>query len=221
MPTPIPKDRMPTLKAALAKYKPTDKESMRALAKLYDVAPSRFSTLIKERFPDFPEAERIDRADWYPARAAIESMLAYMVAQKRGAKSSAGRKAAAIRGAASSKVANEDPDDEPMTPAELDKLASAMTRAFNLRKAMGLVVDRDKAKAQMRAAFSIFSHEVMSLPNVLDPNGLLAPRERRALEQKCREILTKVHGAMGDLLDLNGEAGTSSTAPTAARNFGH
>lgn len=208
MPTPIPTTRIPTLKAALAKYKAGEQESMRALAKLYGVAASRFTTLIKDRFEGFPEAERIDRADWYPAREAIEAMIAYTVALKKGGRSTAGKRAAAIRGATSRKVAvaqEEDEGPEAMTPTELDRMASAMTRVFNLKKAMGEFVKRDEVKRSMRSAFSIFTHEVMAMPNLIDPNGQLPARDRQALEQKCREILTKVHGEMGTLLDLSHE----------------
>lgn len=216
MPTPQPKDRIPALKKALANYGPKEKAPMRALAVLYGVTPARFSTLIKTRFANFPKATRVnDKTDQYPAREALESMIAYAIGMKKG-NLPAGRRAARVNKEVAAQVAAEPEAPEPMTPSELDRLASALTRTFNLQKQMGLVVKRDEVKAMARGAFSIFSHEVMSIPGYLDPNGQLEIKMRTAMEHKCREILAKVHGLMAAYLEQydDGPGASPAVEPT-------
>lgn len=204
MPTPIDPKRLPSLRAALETFGPDDMAAQKDLAKLYGVANSRFTTLIKERFENFPPAERHgDKTHWYNARQAIESMIAYLTKSGRKKRQEAAR-AAAVMGRATEAAEAAEPEAEappPMGPAELDRMASAATRIWRLAIEKKEYVLVAHVRQQIRAMLGVIKREITGLPSVIDPNGDLPPLMRAELERRCREALVKIHDSLDELLN--------------------
>lgn len=203
MPTPIDPKRLPSLKAALGQFGPDDTIQHKDLAALYGVTPARLTTLIKNRFEKFPPADRHgDKTHWYPARAAIESMIAYMEGSGKKKRAAAAR-AAAVMGAATEAAAAAEPEAEepiPMGPVELDRLASASTRIWRLAVEQKKYVPATKLRHWARATFELVKREVQAIPHAIDPNGELPPLHKARLEAHCRELLVQMEDELADLL---------------------
>lgn len=220
MPTPIPPDRLPRLKKALNDYSAKDMESQQKLAELYGVALSRFTTLIKSRLKDFPPAKtKGDRTNWYPARAAIQVMINYTEGKGALKRESAQRAAAVLAGEPVPATDGESPaaknpgwPEGLMTPQELDRLASAQTRIWRLKKEQGEYVLRSEVEDMARRVFSLITQRIMNIPNIVDANGKLPPAERAALQRECREINLALYRETEGLLDHadSGNAGVES-----------
>jgi hypothetical protein len=204
VPTPIDPHRLPGLKAALARFGEDEKASQQQLADLYGVTSSRFVTLSKKRFPDFPAAERHeDRTHWFPARAAVASMVQYMEDQARG-KTRRARRAAEVVSQVQeerAEAAAAPPQIEPLSPAELDRLASAQTRIWKLRKEQGLYVLAVDVQRIARGLNTMLTREVMGMVSEIDPNGEMSPRQREVVKSKCRDIVLKMHDIVGRFLE--------------------
>lgn len=223
MPTPIDPKRLPSLKNALAACGESDWWPQRQLAELYGVANSRMTTLIKTRFPDFPKADRHDdKTHWYPARAAIGSMIAYMEKNTAADLAKARRHSAIMGRVASSSESTPEvsdpvvklpatPEPQPLTASELDRLASAQTRIWKLRKDQGLYTLTSEVHRIARGVNALITREVMNMTNIIDPNGELPPLKRQALTNKCRDIVLKMHDAMGSFLEDPDDGRASGT----------
>ncbi len=218
MPTPIDPLRLPGLKKALAEFSDGDRASQRQLADLYGVAPSRFTTLVKTRFPDFPPAERRDdKTHWYEARPAVTSMIRYMEDSARGKAAQASRHSAVMGRVQETRAeaASAEPEVQPLTATELDRLASAQTRIWRLKKEQGLYVLATEVQRIARGVNAMLTREVMNLVNELDPNGEMRPLERQRLTAKCREVVLKMHDLLGRYLEDDEDAGRTGGASVA------
>jgi hypothetical protein len=203
MPTPIDPKRLPQLKAALKSFGPGEKAPQQELAKIYGVSNARLTTLIHERFENFPPPERHeDKTHWYEAARAIESMIAYHTG--RGArKRAAAKRVAAVLGEASAEAGQakaEVDDDPPMTPAEIDKLASAATRTFRLEQEKRNFIRIEIARGYVRSLFNTVQRGVSSLPLEVDPNGELPVLARARLEAAVRDSMVRIHASVRDLI---------------------
>jgi hypothetical protein len=203
MPTPIDPTRLPRLKAALKKFGDDDMLPQQELAKIYGVTNARFTTLAHNRFEDMPPAERRgDKTHWFNAKRSILAMIAYL--QGAGEKKrAAAKRAAAVMG----DVAAETPAAAPaesapdlMTPAEIDKLASAQTRMFRLAQEKGQFVRADMARRVIRTIFTTVQRSVTALPNEVDPNGELPPLHRARLEAAVRASMGRIFETVKDNL---------------------
>lgn len=211
MPTPIDPKRLPRLRAALKGFGDADMLPQKEIAAIYGVTNARFTTLVHERFENFPAPERRgDKTHWYAARASIEAMIAYL--QGTGAKkqAAAARAAAVMSGAASdpipvkiapakAKRGQPPPEPEPellMSPAEIDKLASAQTRMFRLDQEKRLFVRADLARGLIRTLFTTVQRGVAALPTEVDPNGELPPLHRARLEAAVRAAQSRIFDAV-------------------------
>lgn len=212
MPTPIDPKRLPALKAAHAACGNEDWWSQRQLAELYGVANSRMTTLIKTRFPAFPAAQRRDdKTHWYPACAAIASMIMYMEKNSAAQLAAARRHTAVMTGEAASPDTSdksghppapaEPVEQPPLTAGELDRLASAQTRVWKLRKDQGMYTLTSEVHRIARGVNAMITREVMNIVNVIDPNGELDPLKRQRLTNKCRDIVLKMHDELGSFLE--------------------
>jgi len=195
VPTPIDPKRLPGLKKALADYGEDEWVPQQQLADLYGVANSRFTTLAKQRFPDFPAFERRgDKTHWFPARAAIKSMIQYMQDQARGKQSQAKRHSQVMSGVkeVQDEAAAAAIEETPLTATEIDRLITAQTKQFRLDQMRGMYVLRAEVERDSRAVLSLLSREVMNIINVLDPNGELPAEMRKRITDKSREVLSKM-----------------------------
>lgn len=208
MPTPIDPKRLPGLKKAMADVGEGERWSQRQLADLYGVTNSRFTTLIKLRFTDFPVAERRnDKTHWYEAKPAIGSMIRYMEDQARGKQAQA-RRHSAVMGRV--EEAKEEAEVAPLTASELDRLASAQTKLFRLRKEMGLYTLTAEVQQIARGLNTMLNREVMNIVNEMDPNGELTPAQRDRIKHRSREIVIKMHDLLGRFLEDEENAGRSA-----------
>ena len=202
MPTPIDPKKLPRLRAQLKRFKKGEKLPQQELAKIYGVTNARLTTLIKQRFADFPDPERHgDKTHWYEVRPAIESMIAYLEGRTKKAKAAGLRTARILAGPG----AAVEPDEAPATaaaaapekvlptPADLDKLASASTRVFRLEQEKGEFVRVAQVRAEFRDLFTIMQRHLTGLAAEIDPNGELPPLTRERLEQAVRAAQVKLH----------------------------
>jgi hypothetical protein len=207
MPTPIDPKRLPRLKKAQADVPDGERWSQKQLAELYGVANSRFTTLVHERFPGFPPHERRDdKTHWYEAKPAIASMIQYMEDQARGKQAQA-RRHSAVMGRVEEAVEQEDAGPDPLTAAELDRLASAQTKLFRLRKEMGLYTLTSEVQEISRGLFTMLNREIMNIVNEIDPNGEMTPKQRERVKHRSREIVLKLHDGIGRFLEDEDDAG--------------
>lgn len=225
MPTPIDPKRIPRLRAALKRFGDEDMLPQQELAKIYGVANSRFTTLAHQRFENMPAAQRRgDKTHWFPAKATIESMIAYL--EGTGAKKQAAARRAAVamgevdgnsRGPAEVPTISKTetvaaaPEETLMTPAEIDKLASAQTRMFRLAQEKGMFVRVDQSRRVIRTLFTTVQRAVTALPNEVDPNGELPPLHRARLEAAVRASMGRIYETVKDTL-ADDEAETSAAA---------
>ena len=219
MPTPIDPKRLPGLKKARGEFEDDAWASQKQLAEIYGVTNARMTTLIKNRFPDFPEPQRHeDKTHWYPARAAITSMIAYMENAGR-AKQAAARRHSAVMGrvtaAKEEAAADEQNQPPPLTAGDLDRLASAQTKIWKLKRDQGLYTLTSEVKRIARGVNSMLTREVTNLVYVIDPNGDLPPGKREAVIRKCRDIVLKMHDMLGEFLEENEDAGRAPGAAVA------
>lgn len=223
MPTPTDPKRLPRLKAALKRFGDDDRISHKDAAKLYGVAPARFTTLIKARFPEFPAAERHeDKTHWYAARAAAQSMIAYC--QGAGAKAQAANARANVilNRVAEDVAAAPPPPPEPvvmpMSAAEIDRMASAETRIWRLAKEKGQYVPRADVEALAQRFLSALPRGIMQFPSRVDPNGTLPPNIRKSLERSCRDLTLELHEILADFVKSDEyDADPRSSEPIQAR----
>jgi hypothetical protein len=196
MPTPIDPKRLPALRAALETFVADERLPHQRLAELYGVTPARLTTLIHNRFEGFPPAERQgDKTNWFPARPAVESMIAYLTNSGKK-KHEAAARAATVMGTANGAAAAaeaEDDDIPPLGPVELDRMASAATRIWRLAVEQKRYVPVAEVRQTVRGMFDIVKREVQSIEHAIDPNGELPPLHRARLAAHCRELLVKAH----------------------------
>lgn len=203
MPTPIDPKRLPALKAALEQFGADDTIQHKDLATLYGVTPARLTTLIKNRFENFPPAERHgDKTHWYAARPAIMVMISYLEGSGKKKRAAAAR-AAAVMGRATEAAEAAPPDQEelpPMGPVELDRMASAATRIWRLQVEQGKYILTSLVRQEIRGMLAIVKREISGLPSVIDPNGELPPLMRERMVKRCREALNKIYEQLRTLL---------------------
>lgn len=208
MPTPIDPKRLPTLRAAVKKFKPGEKVPQQQLAKIYGVTNARFTTLVHQRFDDFPPPERHgDKTHWYEAIPALNAMIAYMTSNTRRKRAAADRAAeilgdAPTRAEPAGEPAPSAPaESQPLSPAELDRLASAETRTFRLQQEKRQFVRADVARGIIRSLFTTVQRSVSALALEIDPNGELPPMHRARLEAAVRDSMVKIHASVKSLVD--------------------
>ena len=204
MPTPIDPKKLPRLRSQLKRFKDGDKLPPRELAKIYEVTNARFTTLVKERFPNFPPAERQgDKTHWYEVVPAIQSMIGYMEGKTRQSGRSA-QIAASIMGKAPANDAAPEgtpkPTPEPAvevpqlpTAAELDKIASAATKVFRLEIEKREFVRVSAVRAEISDLFTLMQRFLSGLSSDVDPHGELPPKLREDFELAIRKAQLKLH----------------------------
>lgn len=203
MPTPIDPKRLPRLRAARKKFEPGEKAPQQELAKIYGVSNARLTTLIHQRFGSFPTPERHgDKTHWYDAIAAVDAMIAYLAGTEQRKVAAAKRIAQAMGyDSAADEPAPPGPETPAvLTPAEIDKLASAATRTFRLEQEKRQFIRIELARGFVRSLFNTVQRRVSSLPMEIDPNGELPPLHRQRLEAAVRDAMVGIHGSVADLV---------------------
>jgi hypothetical protein len=220
VPTPIDPKRLPGLKKALEGYSDGDWLAQRQLAELYGVSNARMTTLIKSRFPDFPAHERRDdKTHWYPARASIASMIAYMENSSAEKQAQARRHTAVMSGVAAvrEEVAAVEPAAPPaLSAGELDRLASAQTRLWKLQREQGMFVPRDHVVQTVRGGMAIITRNMMGLESTIDPNGELPPDVRARIARRARDLLMKLNEQLAAYLEDDHDEPPSAAARARA-----
>lgn len=207
MPTPIDPTRLPRLKAALKRYKAGETIAQQDLAAVYGVTNARFTTLAHSRFEGMPKPERRgDKTHWYEARPAIEAMIRYCEGTGKR-KSAAAARARTVIKEAEEEAGQEQPTGVvvEMTPAEMDKLASAQTRIFRLSQEKKQFVRVEQHQHLVRRIFATVQRAISSFPTEADPNGELPPMVRARLDSAARDALKRLHKEVSEDLLLDAE----------------
>ena len=199
MPTPIDPKRLPRLRAARKRFEADEKAPQQKLAEIYGVANSRFTTLAK-RFPNFPPAERHgDKTHWFPAVAAIDSMIAYCTGHT-ARKAAVSVRAAQILGESTKEAAEAEPELPPLGPSELRQMAATATMQFRLAVEKREFVRADVVAHSVRSLFTTIQRAVSTLPSEIDPNGELPPLMRGRLEAASSAALERMHREIAGLI---------------------
>jgi hypothetical protein len=167
------------------------------------VSNARITSLIHERFENFPKPERHgDKTHWYEAVPALQSMIGYLTANTARKHASAARAAAVLNDARAEAPATPEPKEGPAwTPTEIDKLASAATRLFRLEQEKKQFVRADIARHFIRTLFQTVNRHVSALPLEIDPNGELPPLQRQRLEQASRDAMLRIHASVSEIVE--------------------
>lgn len=180
------------------------------LAAMWGVTKARFVT-VRNGMPGFPEPKRVDGSIFiYAARPALQAMWDW---ETRNDKIKSDRRARQnkLLGKGRGRPSKADLEEPMFTPTELlrfDQLAASVEqREIN----QGKLVWQADVEAVFSEIFSMLSSTVGSLANTCDPNGLLAPDVRSAIDNAGRQVLLNLHSEMKSY--LSGKNGKSRRTP--------
>lgn len=218
MPTPIPKERLPGLRAALKQFQPGEDAAQQQLAEIYGVTNARMTTLIKTRFENFPPAKRHeDKTHWYEAIPALQAMIAYIEGHGAKKRAAGARHRAILTGGVqpAKQQAQDEADAEPLGPGDLLRLAQTQNQVFKLKKEQGKLLDADQQAKMVREVVIFLTRELGGLAHALDPHGRLPVELRAQLHAKAREIVNGLNERLGKLIDdVEGRSGSPSGSGT-------
>lgn len=194
--------RLNDLRAALKRAKPNDLLSLEDVALLWGTSKSRFVT-VRDQMATFPtsipapkDMGLAPRAYVYPARAAIEAMIAHATRHEDIDRAKAARTAAILgeRRAGG--------DETPLHRVnELQTLNRMAAEIEERERAQGEYVPRADVAAVAGEVFSEISEFFGILSNKLDPHGELAAELRARIDALGREALLRFHARMKDMLE--------------------
>lgn len=202
--------RLNDLRVALKRAKPNDLLSLDDVALLWGTSKSRFVTQ-REQMANFPapapapkEMGLAPRAYVYPARAAIEAMIAYANRHEDLDKAKAARTAAMLgqrRGAI---------DAAPLHNVnELQTVNRLAAEIEERERTQGLYIPVADVAAVAGELFSELSEFVSELANRIDPHGALPPGVRLLIADQGKEALLLIHRRLKDMLRADAVAETN------------
>lgn len=188
--------RLVDLKAALKRVKKGQTISLADCAGLWGVTRPRFVQKRAEMagFPDM--VERQGNAHLYPARDAIEAMIAHIDRHQRANKSKASRLGALI---GSDQMAEHIAGG--FSIAELARANQLSAELEQRQRDQGLFVPVVDVQRTIGMVFSEISEFMSNLSNLIDPHGnRFTPALRAAVDAASHEQLLRVHGQLKGML---------------------
>lgn len=202
--------RLNDLRAALKRVKADDWLSLDEIALIWGTQKSTFVTT-RKHMPDFPQPERAPKnmgldpkAYVYPARAALEAMLAYATRHDNLDRAKAERTAVLLGQRRSTGEA------PPLHKVSELQMLNRMAAEIEAReRAQGAYVASADVAAVAGEVFSEISEFFSGLSNKIDPHGELAPDLRMRIDDLAREALLRFHARMKDMLETDAVAETN------------
>lgn len=194
--------RISDLKAALKRAGVDSLLSLDDLALIWGTAKSRFVT-VRNQIPGFPdpilapkEMRLPPKAFAYPARAAIEAMLAFANRHEDADRAKAERTAAILG------QRRDGTDQAPLHRVnELQVLNRLAAEIEEREREQGLYIPRGDVAAIAGDVFSELSDFFATLSNKIDPHGELPPEVRDKVDELGSAELLRLHARMKDMLE--------------------
>lgn len=202
--------RLNDLRAALKRVKPNELFSLDDVALLWGTSKSRFVT-VRDQMATFPapqpapkEMGLAPKAYVYPARAAIEAMLAHATRHEDIDRAKAERTAAMLG------QRRVEGDAAPLHNVnELQTVNRLAAEIEERERAQGLYIPVAEVAAVAGELFSELSEFVSELANRIDPHGSLAPDVRLLIADQGKEALLLLHRRLKDMLRADAVAKTN------------
>lgn len=205
--------RIQDLEAALKRAKPKDTLRLDELALLWGVTKPRFVT-VRNTMADYPAPQPGAGNEYvYPARKAINVMLAHERRHEKAAQARQDR-ANEIMGAGKRKGSPEAAFWSPTEMATLNRLAADIEER---ERAQGLFVPIAEVQAIALTIFSEFSDLCSRMPNVVDPHGALPVATRQLIDKNAKQALVHIHGTLKHILAADVEPRDPGTTASGAR----
>lgn len=208
------RNRRADIKAALKRAKPDDVLELEALAIIWGTTKPRFVT-VRNTMADFPQPMPGQGNKYiYPARVALQSMLDHETRHDADAKARAAR-TDAILGRTGKRAVSD--DSARHSVSELATLSRMAAEIEEREREQGEYLAVAEVAAVAGEVFSEISEFMASLPNKMDPNGLLPPELRVMIGSQAKEALLQLHRKMKQVLSPDAKPRTSRTAPRRTR----
>lgn len=200
--------RISDLRAALKRAKPDKLLSLDEVSLLWGTSKARFVTVRNSMtgFPDpmpAPKEMRLaPKAFVYPARKAIDAMLAHATRHDDLDRAKAERTAAMMgeRRAADSAM--------PLHRInELQTINRMMAEMEERERQQGAYISANDVAAIAGEIFSEISEFFATLSNKIDPHGTVAADQRTRIDELARAALLRFHSRMKDMLEADAVPG--------------
>jgi hypothetical protein len=214
MPAPANPNRLPDIQKALKRAKPGDQIPLEALAVIYGTAKSRFVT-VKNTMVGFPSPILQNGAHIFPAKQALQAMLDWEMRHHKDAASKAERINAILgktkEGRADAKGA------AAMPVRDLAVLSRMAAETEERERDQRLYIPAAEVERVASDVFSELSEFMGGLSNKVDPNGMLEPTIRAAIDDGSAKALLGFHARMKTLLNANAEPNRVGSATSRTR----
>jgi hypothetical protein len=196
--------RRADLKRAIKRAKPDDLLTLEGMASVWGVVKTRFVNVKNDitmtiGFPAHQPGP--NNTHLYPAKAALEKMLAY---ETRNDKMSAARQARQAQILGASRKGNKASGaSELHTPRELIDLNRIAADVEAREREQGLYIPAAEVSATTGEVFSELSDFCGNLANNVDPNGQLPPDVRERIDKGGAAALIKFHAQLKGLMNAD------------------
>lgn len=193
--------RRADLEAAAARAKPKDLILLQDLAKIYGTSKTNFVNVLREieKLYDVPvPVPGPHGAHLYPARKTLLLILRFEKRHDDLHASLQARTAAIMGKGIKGKVEN--PEDVMLPIGEIATLSRVMAETEERERDQGLYVPIADVAATAGRVFSMLSGYLSTLEAHVDPNGLLSPQIRGAINMGGKDLSLQIHAEMKDML---------------------
>jgi len=207
-------NRRRDLQIYLKRSKPDDILTLEECAVAWGTTKQRFVT-VRNAMPTFPDRIATDGNVYlYPARKALEAMLAYETRHEAAAKAKQARTNAILgRG----KRASANDDTAIYSPSELATLSRMSAELEEREREQGLYVPVAKNAVVAGEVFALISEFMSELSNKLDPHGLETPEWRARIDSMGAEALLGLHRQMKEVLSPDAKPRATRAASNRSR----
>ena len=188
--------RLLDLKAALKAAKPRDRVTLDDCAALWGVVKARFVTVSKN-FPNWPDKVAVEgNKHLFPAKKAIQSMIAYLERHQKNEK----HRASELQQMIGQTDQMADQISGNWTIAELAKVNQVAAELDQRQRDQGLYIPIDDVQRTVGLVFSEISETLSDLSTLVDPHGLLEASTRAMLNENAHKLLLASHAKLKALL---------------------
>lgn len=214
MPAPANPNRLPDIQKALKRAKPADQIPLESLAVIWGTAKSRFVT-VKNAMPDFPSPILQNGAHIFPAKEALQAMLNWETRFHKDAADKAKRIDAILGKTKKGRVDAASTAAMPIRDmAVLSKLAAEVEERERDQREYIPAAEVERTAGDV---FSELSEFMAGLSNKVDPNGLLDPTIRAAIDEGSAKALLGFHARMKQLLNPHVAPSGNRKSPSSTR----
>lgn len=211
--------RRADLARALKRVGADDKWTLTDLAQVWGTSKQRFITVkgqieIALGFPPYEKSKR-GNDHLFPAKAALETMLAYETRNDAASRDRDERRQRMLEGSGR----KADADTSAFPTNELIQINRLQNELEERERKQGQLVAASEVHRATGLIFSKISTFMSDLVSIIDPNGELPSDMSRRLDEKGREALLGLHADIKGLLSNDGDgSGTADTGKPRGRS---